>query len=194
MPKASTAKVSIVLTTLLLILSGCAQSPQQINLNPQVRVNSHVSNQPNVHLSVVDKRASQSLGTRGGTYSDSNHITLASDLQSMLLPTANQALTQMGILIDQPSPMPTVLQIWVEKLRYEVNDDQPLPMKVTLQVQIAAVANKGSQQQIARYESSKVHTFLSPPSTAKNEEIINEIFSATLTRLFNDPKLVAMIE
>ncbi len=194
MPKINTAKVSIVLTTLLLILSGCAQSPQQINLNPQARINSHVSNQPNVHLSVVDKRTSQSLGSRGGTYSDSNHITLARDLQSTLLPAANLALTQMGVLVDQPSAMPTVLQLWVEKLLYEVNDDQSLPIKVRLQVQIAAVANKGGQQQIARYESSKVHTFLSPPSTAKNEEIINEIFSATLTRLFNDPKLAALIE
>lgn len=187
-------KISIVLATLALTLSGCAQSPQQINLNPQVRVNSHISNQPSVHLSVVDKRPSKSLGTRGGTYRESNHITLARDLQSMLKPAASAALSQMGIVIDQPSLTPTDLQLWVEKLHYEVNDAQTLPIEVTLQVQIAAVANKGDQKQISRYESSKVHKFFTPPSTAKNEEIINKIVSTTLTRLFNDPKLIALIQ
>lgn len=184
----------ILLASLLLTLGGCAQSPQQINLTPQIKVNSHLNNQPSVHLSIVDKRPSQSLGTRGGTYRDSNHITLASDIQSMLKPVASAALTEMGISVDQPSPMPTELQIWIEKLQYDVNDAQTLPLEIRLQVQIAAVANKGGQQQISRYESSKVHKFLTPPDTEKNEEIINEIISITLTRLLNDPKLIALIQ
>ncbi len=183
-----------LLATLLLILGGCAQSPQQINLTPQIKINSQVSNQPSVHLSVVDKRPSQSLGTRGGTYRNSNHITLARDLQSMLKPIASAALTEIGIVIDKPSPMPTDLQLWVEKLQYDVNDAQTLPIEITLQVQIAAVANKGGQEQISRYESSKVHKFLTAPDTEKNEEIINAIVSTTLSRLFNDPRLIALIQ
>ena len=65
-------KINIVIAALLLTLVGCAQSPQQINLNPQIKTDKHISNQPSVHLKIVDKRPSQSLGTRGGTYRDSN--------------------------------------------------------------------------------------------------------------------------
>ncbi|MFT5720569.1 MAG: putative lipoprotein [Motiliproteus sp.] len=187
-------KKIILVASLLLTLGGCAQSPQQITLTPQIEINSHLSNQPSVHLSVVDKRPSKSLGTRGGTYRDSNHITLARNIQSMLIPAASAALTEMGISVDQPSPMPTDLQIWVEKLLYEVNDAQTLPLEIKLQVQIAAVANRGNKQQVSRYASNKLHKFLTPPNEKENEEIINEIISTTLTRLLNDPKLITLIQ
>jgi uncharacterized lipoprotein len=187
-------KKIILVASLLLTLGGCAQSPQQITLTPQIDINNHLNNQPSVHLRVIDKRPSQSLGTRGGTYRDSNHITLASDIRSMLKPVASEALTKMGMRVDQPSPMPTDLQIWVETLLYEVNDAQTLPLEITLQVQIAAVANKGDKQQVSRFASSKVHKFLRPPSSEKNEAIINEIISTTLTRLLNDPKLITLIQ
>ncbi|MEH6472530.1 MAG: YajG family lipoprotein [Halopseudomonas sp.] len=187
-------KTTLVLATLLLTLVGCAQSPQQIKLNPHINVNSYVQNQPTVYLSVIDKRPSKSLGTRGGTYRNSNHITLAKDLQTMLKPAATAALNEMGVVVDKPSPMPIDIQLWVEKLQYDVNDTQTLPIEVKVQAQIAAVANKDSRQQVARYESSKVHKFFTAPSTEKNEQIINEIVSETLTRLFNDPKLITLIQ
>jgi uncharacterized lipoprotein len=183
-----------LLSALLLTLGGCAQSPQQIHLKPEITINHQVSNQPSVHLSVVDKRPNQSLGTRGGTYSESNHITLASSLQSMLKPIASAALSEIGVVIDQPSPMPTDLEIWVEKLQYDVNNEKTLPLEITLNAQIAAIANKGGKEQISRYQSSKVHKFLTAPSTEKNEEIINAIVSTTLTRLLNDPKLIDFIQ
>ncbi|RDE24145.1 hypothetical protein DV711_00635 [Motiliproteus coralliicola] len=177
----------------VLTLAGCAQSPQQVRLDPVISVNSLVDNQPTVHLSVTDKRPSQSLGTRGGVYRGSNHITLARSINHSLRPAAEAALTEMGIRVDQPSPQPIKLNLILEELSYTVADNQSLPLEITLRSQIAAVADKNDSQQASRYESTKVHKFFKAPNEATNAEIINQIMSETLTRLFNDPRLIEFI-
>lgn len=177
----------------LITLAGCAQSPQQVRLNPVISVSNILDNQPSVHLSITDKRPSQSLGTRGGIYRDTNHITLEQQLNRSLRPAAEAALTEMGVQVDQPSPMPTQLNLIVEELSYKVADTQSLPLEITLRSRIAAVANKDGRQQASRYESTKLHKFFKAPDEATNAKIINDIVSETLTRLFNDPRLVNFI-
>ncbi len=186
-------KTTIILAILALSLAGCAQSPQQIQLNPRVVIDSYIDNQPTVHLNIVDKRPSKILGTRGGTYRNSNHITLSQDLPRTLKPVASAALNEMGVIVDEASPRPTNLELIVEQLKYSVNDNQMLPIEITLHAQFAVLANKDGKQQTTRYQSTKIHRFFTAPSTEKNETIINEIVSETLTRLFNDPKLIKLI-
>ena len=186
-------KLITLLAATAFILSGCAQSPQQVRLSPKVDVSNYLNNQPAVHLSVVDKRPSKILGTRGGVYRNSNHLTLARDLESSLKPIASAALNEMGIVVDQSHPMPTQLKLVVEKLSYQVKDNQTLPIEIKLEAQIAAVADKNGQRQATRYQSGQVHKFFKAPSEEQNEQIINEIVSETLTRLFNDPKLINLI-
>ncbi|WP_421861913.1 YajG family lipoprotein [Motiliproteus sp.] len=190
MPTLKPATKFLLGLTALLTLAGCAQSPQQVRLDPVISVNTVVENQPTVHLSITDKRPSQSLGTRGGVYRDSNHITLAQPISRSLRPTAEAALTEMGIRVDQPSPQPVQLNLIVEELSYKVADTQTLPLEITLRAQIAAIADKNGSQQASRYESTKVHKFFKAPNEATNAEIINQIMSETLTRLFNDPRLI----
>ncbi len=186
-------KTVVMVTALILALTGCAQSPQQVRLNPKVTVDSYISNQPTVYLTITDKRASKSLGTRGGVYRNSNDITLSEDLSSSLRPVATAALNEMGVVVDDPSPKPIKLELVVEKLEYKVNENQSLPIEVTLHSQFAAIADNDGKKQITRYQSSKVHKFFTAPSTDKNAQIINEIVSETLNRMFNDPKLIELI-
>lgn len=186
-------KTVILITALIVALAGCAQSPQQVRLSPKVSVNSYLGNQPAVHLTITDNRPSKILGTRGGVYRGTNNITLSRDLSSTLRTVATAALNEMGVVVDEPSPRPTQLVLIVEKLEYKVSDKQTLPIEVALHTQFAAIADNNGKQQTTRYQSSKIHKFFTAPSTDDNEAIINDIVSETLTRLFNDPKLVEVI-
>ncbi|MEH6649952.1 MAG: YajG family lipoprotein [Motiliproteus sp.] len=185
--------VAILLAALVLTLSGCAKSPQQVRLSPNITVDSYVSNQPTVYLTITDNRPSKSLGTRGGVYRGTNDITLSKDLTSTLRPVATAALNEMGVIVDDPSPKPIKLELIVEKLEYKVNENQTLPIEVSLHTKISAIADSDGKQQATQYQSSKLHKFFTAPNAEDNATIINEIVSETLTRLFNDPKLVSLL-
>src|SRR5207253_11480826 len=68
-----------LITVTSLTLVGCANSPQQ--LSPQRKLTTQLApvgqGQP-VVVKVVDGRASQTLGTRGGLYPETSAITVAS--------------------------------------------------------------------------------------------------------------------
>lgn len=186
-------KTVAILAAVILTLSGCAKSPQQVRLNPEVNVDSYISNQPTVYLTITDKRPSKSLGTRGGVYRDTNNITLSKDLASTLRPVATAALNEMGVIVDDPSPRPIKLELIVETLEYKVNENQTLPIEVSLKTRISAVVDSNGKQQTTQYQSSKLHKFFTAPNTEDNSKIINDIVSETLTRLFNDPKLINLL-
>ncbi|WP_210396834.1 YajG family lipoprotein [Motiliproteus sediminis] len=177
-----------------LALTACASSPQQVKLQPQVEVNSRLAKQPAVNLTISDNRPSPSLGTRGGVYGGSNHITPARSLSDSIYPVASKALTELGARMNASSPFPVDLRLEVEQLSYTVDENSTLPLQVELKAAIRAVANKNGRSFSGRYESSKLHKFVTSPSEEKNEEVINDVLSTTLNRVFNDPKLLTFME
>jgi len=177
-----------------LSLIGCATSPQQVHLNPQIEVNSRLAKQPAVQLTINDLRTTPSLGTRGGVYGSTNHITADRNLSDSLRPAAIKALNELGARVDAPSPFPVTLSLDIERISYQVDDGSALPIQITLDAAIRATASKEGKQFSGRYESSKRHKFVAAPSEQRNEEIINEILSETLVRVFNDPRLLTFME
>ena len=71
---------------LAVVLSGCAHSPQQLNVTPSVTIPlSQVARQQPVVLTVQDSRSSPVMGTRGGLYPDSSNLTISNQAVPHLL-------------------------------------------------------------------------------------------------------------
>ena len=68
----------VLLAALTAALVGCAHSPQQLTVQPQINkpLNPVAQQQP-VTVQVQDTRQSKILGTRGGIYPDSSNITIS---------------------------------------------------------------------------------------------------------------------
>ena len=78
-------------------LVGCAHSPQQLNVQPQINkpLNSVARQQP-VVVTVQDVRQSKILGTRGGIYPDSSSITLSDNTINAVRQQVEQGVRQLG--------------------------------------------------------------------------------------------------
>jgi len=187
-------KKPLIALALAVSLIGCASSPQQVHLNPQIDVSSRLTKQPAVQLTINDLRPSPSMGTRGGVYGSTNHITADRNLSDSLRPAAIKALNELGARVDASSPFPIALSLDIEKVSYQVDQNSSLPIQITLDAAIRASASKEGKSFSGRYESSKMHKFIKAPSEQRNEEIINEILSDTLNRVFNDPRLLTFME
>ncbi len=183
---------AILTAACALIISGCALSPQHVTLSPRVTVNDHIAVAHIVQLHIEDKRPQQHLGTRGGVYSETSYIYPQQSLPASLRPAAIRALQELGLQTEGLSPQPIQLTLTVEELSYRT-DDSKLPKKVALSTRIHARVIKGEREHEGRFNSSKTYSFVKSPSTEENQKIINELLSETMTRLFNDPKLLNFI-
>lgn len=189
----TTALKAMALTLLALTFSACALSPQHVELMPSVEVTSRLPVAHIVSLSIEDQRPQNYLGTRGGVYADTSYIYPATSLQQSLRPAALQALQQLGLQTEGVSPQPILIKLVIEQLSYQM-DDRALPKKVTLNTRIRAELTRGTQQHQGNFNSAKVYNFVKSPSAEQNQKIVNEILSETLTRLFNDPQLLAFLQ
>src|SRR5690554_1472920 len=85
---------------LAVVLSGCAHSPQQLNVTPSVTIPlSQVARQQPVVLTVQDSRSSPVMGTRGGLYPDSSNLTISNQAVPHLRQQVEQALGKLGFQV-----------------------------------------------------------------------------------------------
>ena len=181
------------LPLLLIILTGCALSPQNVELNPTVTVTNSIPVAHVVRLSIEDQRPQEHLGTRGGVYAESSYIHPARPLEESLHPAATKALQGLGLQTDGVSPKPILVNIIIDELSYAVDNDS-VPKKVTLKTRIRAQILKASREHNGQFSSTKTHSYIKLPDEEENQKIINDILSNTLTRLFNDQKLINFIQ
>lgn len=176
----------------VLSLSGCALSPQYVDLRPDIEIKQQVNPSQVVTLSIEDNRGKAQLGTRGGVYKDTSFIYLNRPIADSLRPAAIQALNALGLDTEGQSPVPVNIKLRLDRFDYQMNDEK-LPKKVALNIGIHLTATKGSGTHEGQFNSAKEYSFMRAPSDEDNEKIINEILSETLSRLFNDQRLLDFI-
>ena len=85
-----------------LSLAGCAHSPQQLSPQPTLKAQlAPVGHGQPVVVRVVDGRASQSLGTRGGMYPETSTISVSGNDIVPKLQAAAQNLSQLLVLMQK---------------------------------------------------------------------------------------------
>lgn len=181
------ALIALFATTLA--LSGCAHSPQQLSLNPELNVDLvPVGQGQPVNVRVEDGRSSQTLGSRGGMYADTSLINVSSDqLVPKLQAQAEKGVRLLGFTpVSGRSDVPQITLTVVE-LKYQV----PQGVYVT-EANISATLKadvKNRQSYSGRYSASTNQRFAKAPSEETNTRLISEVLSDALGRAFQDNTL-----
>lgn len=178
---------------LALSLTGCALSPQQIEMKPTAEVQpaNRGNNQP-VQVIAVDSRDSKAFGSRGGVYKDTSLVQPANDLRPAIAETVRQGLQTLGYNAFNPGDEATTLEVRLEKLEY-IPEEGSVVNEVTLNLELVAEARRDDTTHVGTYKSSVEHDLPFTPSAARNQEMVNDILSRSIERMLNDPEMQAFL-
>ncbi len=171
------------------VLSGCALSPQNVTLAPDVKpAASSVKLSGPITVTVYDERLTPWLGTRGGVYNDSNRIGVANNLQDAVRTSVERALQELGMQTVSSSESPQ-FQIYIDTLSYRVPTSSYVS-KVDLKASVRVIAREGSEFYQGGYAAEDNRRVLKAPSDEENAQMINDILSKAIGRAFEDPGLM----
>lgn len=180
----------LVFLIVLGFLAGCALSPQQIFPNPVLTTNfSAVGHGQFISIKVIDGRRSNVLGTRGGLYANTSHVTVDSkDIVPKLQAQAEKALVKMGYRPTSGSEH--TLIITLAELTYKAPDSA---RKVDVAAVLKSELTANSKTYKGRYSAAKHQEFTSAPDITDNTQLISEVLGDTLTRLLKDSQLTRIM-
>ena len=172
-----------------LSLAGCAHSPQQ--LSPQPKLTQQLApvghGQP-VVVRVVDGRASQSLGTRGGMYPETSTITVnGNDVVPKLQAQAEAAVRLLGFTPTPNAGNAPQLTVTLAELKYQSPKDKMYVTEATIGATFRADVSNANRRYSGRYGSSLDQRFGMAPNQETNTKLVSDVLSDALTRLFKDP-------
>ncbi|WP_194789903.1 YajG family lipoprotein [Pseudomonas sp. UFMG81] len=174
-----------------LSLAGCAHSPQQ--LSPQPKLTQQLApvghGQP-VVVKVVDGRASQSLGTRGGMYPETSTITVSgNDVVPKLQAQAEAAVRLLGFTPTPNASNAPQLTVTLAELKYQSPKDKMYVTEATIGATFRADVANANRRYSGRYGASLDQRFGMAPNQETNTKLVSDVLSDALTRLFKDPTI-----
>ena len=174
-----------------LCVAACAYSPQQITVDPTVdTTGERYGNSLAVQVLVEDRRENKVLGTRGGAYPETSTITIGNSLTDAIARSAEATLAAQGFSVNSQKPAQLEMKILVDELVYakvEGSMTGEVNLKSVLSVELSAAG----ETYTGRYQTSSQRQLIVTAGEKKNTQLINEILSQTLQRLFADPKVKA---
>lgn len=181
---------------LAVALSGCAHSPQQLNVAPSVTTPlSRVAQQQPVVVTVRDSRSSPVLGTRGGLYPDSSSLTINPQAVSHLREQVEQAMAKLGFqVVAEGTPNANSLVVSLAELTYISPKEGVYVTQADLGAAFTAEARSANQRYNGRYSASAQHRFGYAPNQATNTRLVTEVMSDALSRIFKDPEIIRILQ
>lgn len=176
------------------LLSGCAFNAQTVQLNPVVASSHSTEGQGvSVAVRVVDERASQSLGHRGGAAGAAAEITTNSDVAAVVSERVTRALQNDGFTVMGPNAQGNAsLTVEVRLLNYSTSVGfwtGGIQVEATLE----AKAQKSGKNFEQMYRVKNEQRVVVVPTADKNAEWINAALGDAITKLVTDPKLLAFL-
>lgn len=172
-------------------LVGCAHSPQQLSPQPKLtaQLNPVGRGQP-VVVRVVDGRASQSLGTRGGMYPETSTITVnGNDVVPKLQAQAEAAVRLLGFTPTSGAGSAPQLTVTLAELKYQSPKDKMYVTEATIGATFRADVSNANRRYSGRYGASLDQRFGMAPNQETNTKLVSDVLSDALTRLFKDPTI-----
>ena len=172
-----------------LSLVGCAHSPQQLNPQPTLKAQlAPVGHGQPVVVRVVDGRASQSLGTRGGMYPETSTISVSgNDIVPKLQAQAEAAVRLLGFTPTPNAYNAPQLTVTLAELKYQSPKDNLYVTEATIGATFRADVSNGGRRYSGRYGASLDQRFGMAPNQETNTKLVSDVLSDALTRLFKDP-------
>lgn len=178
-----------------LLLFGCALSPQQISLQPEIVVEPRdYGHQHGIIVETVDKRANDILGVRGGVYKDTSIIQLENAFSKAITTEVMTTLTSWGFApVEKSSQKLPLFTLSIDDIAYETND-RKVANKVTTTIKASLEVSWGSKRYTGQYSAAQSSTFVKTPSERANTKLVNSLASAVLQQVFDDPGLAAFLQ
>jgi uncharacterized lipoprotein len=178
---------------LSLLIAGCAHSPQQLSLQPEIGlVGERYGQGQLINVSARDDRADKLLGNLGGAYPNSSVISLSGEVESVLARAAQAHLAAQGFNVHGGQEGAASLVVVLEQLQYML-PKQVLGKTVSLQAVMSIEAAFQNDSYQGRYKTKSEQLMVLTPSQQKNQQLVNAVISETLERAFADPKLQAFL-
>jgi len=182
------------LTIASALLTGCAFSPQQANLQPTVNIISSSEGQGIiVAIRVVDERPSKSLGRRGDGFGAAAEITSSVDLEAIIKDQISSALTARGFIINSTNvASDTQLTVEIRMLQYSTFQNS-WTGGVQVQGTLKASASKAGNNYEKMYRYDREESVIIVPTAKMNEEWLNATLSEVLNKLLSDENLIKFL-
>ncbi|GAB2796898.1 YajG family lipoprotein [Halomonas shantousis] len=188
---------TLLLAVLMLVLAGCAQSPQVLRVSPKVSGNFlHAGQGQEVTVTAVDGRTSDVLGTRSGSAASTATISVSPhDVVPKLQEQAEIALRSMGFVPTQQAGNHPSLTLTLQQLQYtRGNADKPLLDAAHLQAVIEARAVNGRNTYTGTYTAKRDQSYAIKPDWETNNRMVSDLLSDALNRVFSDPEIARTLE
>ena len=186
----------VLLAALTAALVGCAHSPQQLTVQPQINkpLNPVAQQQP-VTVQVQDTRQSKILGTRGGIYPDSSNITISDSTLPAVRQQVENALRQLGFnVVPQGTPNANSLTLNLSDLSYQSPKSSVYVTQADISATFVAEARNMNKNYQGRYSSSLQQRVGYAPNEQTNTQLVTDVMSDALTRVFQDPAIIQILQ
>lgn len=176
------------------LLAGCAQfSPQQIQFQPSLDPESLPSgNGTAVTVTAEDRRNSNEIGVRGGTYAQSSVISARGDLRADLQQLAEQVMDRAGYQRVEMNP-DVELTFTLEELSYQVTGIDAARKQATGAAEFSVEAVADGAVYSNSFRAQRMIETLRYPSEEENAELMNHVYDSALERMFADPGLESFL-
>ncbi len=177
----------------LLVLSGCALSPQTVTIMPDIKVanDSNDQQQKTIEIIVNDSRTNRVIGTRGGVYKETSEITADGDITTTVRNSLTGAFRVLGYNVINAGANATVT-VDITDLKYNATGETTITA-VETSAALKASCRNGTYIATNEYRITDKADVLKAPGTSKNQDLINSTLSSTLQSLVNDASLLECI-
>jgi uncharacterized lipoprotein YajG len=186
--------VPLVLGMCVLLVAGCALRPQNIRLDPPVRVTpSNVGQGKVVWVQVNDARLRKTLGNVGSPDGKFTQVSVEHDISGTVYQRVSAALRDLGF-VAQPTPGPDERSLIVElrDLKYQ-SLKQTVTFATEVGVSVAGMARNGADRYDRVYNAGEQKTGPLLPSEKEREEAVNRVVALALEDMLNDPRLTGLL-
>lgn len=180
---------------LLLLLGGCALSPQTVSIAPSIDTAKldKSGNGKRIALDIADNRGTGVIGTRGGVYPDTSEIRTSADIKTPMREELGRALQAMGYrVVPAVESADASLSVIIDTIKYTALD-KTVGKSIEIVATVRVVSKVKSREYTGRYRSKRTTDVLKSPDIAENEEMINAAVSHVLERILGDSELHAFM-
>jgi len=177
----------------LLVLSGCALSPQTVTIMPDINMPSgnNAQLQKSIQIVVNDARANKVIGTRGGIYKDTSAITASGDITQSVRNSLTAAYRVMGYSVLNGSAN-VLVTVDITDLKYAATGE-PTIRAIETSATLKATCRNGTFVATNEYRITDKAEVLKAPGPSENQDLINGTLSTALQSLLNDATLLGCI-
>ena len=182
----------------MLLSQSCALSPQSVVLRPTLDVSiPALSQTQTVALKVLDLRATEAFGMRGGIYNTAlitPRTDLAETLRRVLAERLQHGNFQVIEMIEANSP-PLSLEVRIKRIDYGVTSVLAggLLNEVRVNAMFQATARSTQNTLSGQYQATGTRQINGYLSAQQNEALLNKVVGQALQSMLADQELLAVL-